>query len=303
MEPKTISDLYRIGTVASLTGISVERLRAWERRYDFSPAHKTGKTRFYSRTQLDRLKLIKHLIDQGQPISSLASLDHAQLVNRIEVENAPNYRVDVLQRPTVGLIGPNLLMLEQQAQKLTDKRLDVVSRWANMQAFESEQLGAVEPDLVIVQLPVLSSQPIDIISNVFEKARVIVVYQFATSKTLSALTESGLAALKWPLSWSELEHVSIAEIGTRGLICGATPRRYSDEELIAMAAETDDPSNCTQYLIEAINQLNAFTAYAHDSALALSDGAAHKQLQNDASFARHNLEGALEDFVVRVSGG
>ena len=30
--------LYRIGSVAALTGIAVERLRAWERRHDFSPA-------------------------------------------------------------------------------------------------------------------------------------------------------------------------------------------------------------------------------------------------------------------------
>ena len=33
-------DFYRIGSVAALTGIAVERLRAWERRHDFSPAHK-----------------------------------------------------------------------------------------------------------------------------------------------------------------------------------------------------------------------------------------------------------------------
>jgi hypothetical protein len=59
-------DLYRIGTVAGLTGVSVERLRAWDRRYGLAPAHRAGKTRFYNRAQLERLKRIKQLIDEGQ---------------------------------------------------------------------------------------------------------------------------------------------------------------------------------------------------------------------------------------------
>jgi len=54
-------DLYRIGTVAQLTQISVERLRAWERRYGLVPAHRAGKTRFYSASQLSRLAKIKRL--------------------------------------------------------------------------------------------------------------------------------------------------------------------------------------------------------------------------------------------------
>ena len=54
-------DFYRIGSVAALTGIAVERLRAWERRHDFSPAHKRGRTRFYSAQQLEKLKKIKLL--------------------------------------------------------------------------------------------------------------------------------------------------------------------------------------------------------------------------------------------------
>ena len=76
--------LYRIGTVASLTGLSVERLRAWERRYNLSPAHKSGRTRFYNKTQLDRFKLIKRLIDLGHPISSLVELEIDQLEARLE---------------------------------------------------------------------------------------------------------------------------------------------------------------------------------------------------------------------------
>ncbi len=79
-------DLYRIGTVAGLTEISVERLRAWERRYGLQPAHRSGKTRFYNLEQVGRLKKIKRLIDNGHPISSLVSLTDEQLNERLVVQ-------------------------------------------------------------------------------------------------------------------------------------------------------------------------------------------------------------------------
>ena len=85
-------DYYRIGSVAALTGIAIERLRAWERRYGFSPAHKNGRTRFYSVSQLQRLKKIKHLIDRGQTVSSVINLNESQLNQRFSnTETNPNY--------------------------------------------------------------------------------------------------------------------------------------------------------------------------------------------------------------------
>ncbi len=295
-------DLYRIGTVASLTGISVERLRAWERRYDLSPAHKSGKTRFYSKDQLERLKLIKHLIDQGQPISTLAGLDHNALLARIEIENPPVRQLEVAHQPKVGLIGPNLLMLEQQVRsgdtQGSQMRLDVVSRWANMDAFTAEQLAASdEPQVIVLQAPVLSPQPIDLIKDIYENAHIVVVYQFASSTTLSKLEADGLPILKWPVTWSEIEHVAISEIGLPRRATQRVARRYSDEELIALASELSDDSQCPQYLIEAIHQLNAFTDYASDSAQTADRPRPFVSLSFAASQSRALLEQALDDLI------
>ena len=124
------NDLYRIGTVASLTGLSVERLRAWERRYDLSPAHKAGKTRYYSKAQLERLRLIKHLIDQGEPISSLATLSIEELEERTAEHDNQPAKLAATHAPKVGLIGVNVLLLEQQAAGSGQPmRIDVMSRW------------------------------------------------------------------------------------------------------------------------------------------------------------------------------
>ncbi|NOX52444.1 MAG: MerR family transcriptional regulator [Gammaproteobacteria bacterium] len=297
MDPNKQQNLYRIGTVASLTGISVERLRAWERRYDMSPAHKAGKTRFYSKPQLDRLKLIKHLIDQGQPISSLAGLSFAQLQARIEEDQEATIVV-AAHTPTVGLVGPNLLMLERQAQQGSVRlRMEVVSRWANLEAFELEQTATDNPQVVILQLPVLSLQPIEFARETFPEAQVIAVYQFATSKVISQAQTEGIPTLKWPVSWSELEHVTATTIGLTNRPSMTVARRFSDEELIAIAAATDDPTQCPQYLIEAIHQLNAFAQYAQDCSHTVDRPKTYHRLQADASQARAQLEVALESLV------
>ncbi|MEM6999847.1 MAG: MerR family transcriptional regulator [Pseudomonadota bacterium] len=299
MDVKNSDNLYRIGTVATLTGISVERLRAWERRYDLAPAHKSGKTRFYNDAQLERLKLIKHLIDQGQPISTRADLDVDQLRARMEVAPTQPTRLSAAHRPRAGLVGPNLLTLEQQVNAAS-ARLDVVARWANMEAFMQEQTAADNLQLLFLQLPVLAQQPIDMARDLYPEANLVVVYQFATEKTLTELQSSGQQTLKWPLSWTELEHVAIAEMGLAGRTDGAAPRRFSDEELIAIASESQHPSNCPQYLIEAINQLNAFSAYTRDCALAMPQAHLYQRVSAEASQARAHLEASLEGLLTEL---
>jgi len=297
LEQTDYQDLYRIGTVASLTGISVERLRAWERRYDLNPAKKSGKTRFYSKDQLDRLKIIKHLIDQGQPISSLATLSMQQLRTRIDEQPSEPVLLS-LHAPKVGLVGPNLVMLEQQAQKSHGRRrLDVVSRWANMEAFIEEQNSTDNPQILILQLPVLSTQAIDIARNIYPKAKIVVLYQFATADKISAVQHSGSPTLKWPVSWREIEHTAISEAGLPGRAGRTVPRRYSDEELIAIAAQSEDPTHCPEYLIDAINQLNAFSSYAEDCGRHAAEGTQYLRVQADASQARAQLELALESLI------
>ena len=97
-------DLYRIGAVASITGISAERLRAWERRYGVTPAYRAGKTRFYSKVQLERLSKLKQLSDNGQPISSIVELSDAELDARLAAQRRMPRRGG-RRKPRTGLIG------------------------------------------------------------------------------------------------------------------------------------------------------------------------------------------------------
>jgi DNA-binding transcriptional MerR regulator len=306
--PNNTNDFYRIGTVASLTGIAVERLRAWERRYQFSPAHKDGRTRFYSRAQLEILIQIKRLVDQGQAISSVIHLTGEQLKARAE----DNTEYDPIknpagQTPTVGLIGANLLQLEQRTKD--DTRLDIVSRWANVDAFLRELGGqpAIEaPQVLVLQLPVLTDQSIQRAQRALPSSKIITLYQFATANQISRCQAEEIATLKWPLTWAEIEYSCINEFGMPRLHGIIAPWRFSDEELIAIAADDQDPNQPARHLVEQIHQLNGLTDYLQVCAneeeiqenLKKKDKLkALGQSKTETAQARAQLENALETLL------
>lgn len=284
-------DLYRIGTVAQLTQISVERLRAWERRYGLVPAHRAGKTRFYSASQLARLTKIKRLIDAGHPISSLVELTDEQLDERETTQ-----RTVSAQPPATGLIGPNLLVLEQA--QTDDLRLAINARWANLEAFVRDRSGIDQLDAVVAQLPVLSLDPLETIEDLYPDAQLVVLYQFATENNLDAVAARGIPALKWPASWQEIEVAVLSVQGAAGTGTQHAARRFSDEDLVAIAASTlSDPTGCPQHLVELISQLNAFAEYT--GTLDHADDRLIGNLSADASQARAHLERALEALAVK----
>jgi DNA-binding transcriptional MerR regulator len=280
-------DLYRIGTVAQLTQISVERLRAWERRYGLAPAHRAGKTRFYSASQLERLTKIKRLIDAGHPISTLVELTDEQLDER---QTALPGATGISAQPArTGLIGTNLLVLEQQQGE--DLRIQIAGRWANLAAFEQDQLGVDTLDAVVVQMPVANEDDLDVIVDHFPTAQIVALYQFGTAKHVAAIEDRGVPALKWPTPWQDIENTVASVHREANAPEKAAARRFSDEELVAIAASTlSDPTGCPQHLVELISQLNAFAEYSRS----LGEDALLDGIHVDATQARSHLERALE---------
>ena len=149
----------------------------------------------------------------------------------------------------------------------------------------------------MLQVPVPRLDLVETARAATPDADLIVVYQFATADQLTALENQQVPTLKWPVSWTEVEHVAIAEYGYNTRPRPATSRRYSDEELIAVAASVDDGTNSPQYLIEAIHQLNALTEYTAETAAVAQNQGPYRQLASDAALARTQLEQALETLL------
>lgn len=80
--------MYSIKSISVLTGLGVETLRAWERRYQvITPRREAGGHRTYSQQDLDKLTLLAQLTRQGHAISKVSSLDIGALQKLVDGSN------------------------------------------------------------------------------------------------------------------------------------------------------------------------------------------------------------------------
>ena len=67
--------VFSIGKVSKMTGVNAITLRAWERRYEIVAPQRTEKGhRLYSPNDIERIKTVTHLLQQGIQISRVKSL-------------------------------------------------------------------------------------------------------------------------------------------------------------------------------------------------------------------------------------
>ena len=72
---------FTIGAVERDTGLAKDTLRVWERRYGFpQPERDANGERLYPAAQVERLRLIKRLMDQGFRPGKLVSADDTELL-------------------------------------------------------------------------------------------------------------------------------------------------------------------------------------------------------------------------------
>jgi len=70
---------YPIRAVSKLTGITIDNLRAWERRYQAIQPDRNDRERLYDEADVKRLILLRRAVDSGHAISKLAVLSNAEL--------------------------------------------------------------------------------------------------------------------------------------------------------------------------------------------------------------------------------
>lgn len=104
--------MYSIKAITTLTGLSAETLRAWERRYaGITPARSDSGRRRYSQQDLEKLTLLADLTRNGHTISKIAHLDCDALR-------------ELKQQTQTRQQGDAQPFLEQIADALADYRID-----------------------------------------------------------------------------------------------------------------------------------------------------------------------------------
>jgi methanogenic corrinoid protein MtbC1 len=89
--------LYPIRAVAKITGLSLDTLRAWERRYQAVVPERSDRGRQYGAAQIERLLLLGQLVQKGHAIGGIASLADQDLKNLLAQE--PNQPTPEPQPP------------------------------------------------------------------------------------------------------------------------------------------------------------------------------------------------------------
>ena len=80
---------YPIRAVAKLTGLSVDTLRAWERRYEAVVPERKGRGRAYSEEDVQRLLRLRQAVDLGHSIGQIANLPDDELTELLAGSAAP----------------------------------------------------------------------------------------------------------------------------------------------------------------------------------------------------------------------
>ena len=79
---------YPIAAVSKLTGIGLDTLRAWERRYNAVTPVRAGRGRVYTESDVNRLRLLRQAVEHGHPIGQAVLLTNSQLF-QLAGESAP----------------------------------------------------------------------------------------------------------------------------------------------------------------------------------------------------------------------
>lgn len=81
---------YSIGKAAQLSGLTTFLIRAWENRYGVvDPKRNDGGQRRYSDADVERLRSLSRLVENGHRIGDVAALDDSQIANLFAEEQAP----------------------------------------------------------------------------------------------------------------------------------------------------------------------------------------------------------------------
>ena len=75
----TRAPAYPIRAVARMTGLSLDTLRAWERRYQVVTPLRGERGRVYDDRDIDRLQQLARLVDEGHAIGTIAKLPPAAI--------------------------------------------------------------------------------------------------------------------------------------------------------------------------------------------------------------------------------
>lgn len=295
-----LGSLIPIGAVSRATGINASTLRIWEQRYGVPKPHRTeGGARRYAPTEVQRLKLIKALVDIGHKPSNLSALSIDELVEHLNFlspdtlpKQAPAHRLRLL---TVGdSVGIKSLLHEGA---LADCE---ITHHVNNPLEIDRWLGQF--DILLFNYSSLQSdhaQQIIHWAKGLSTVGTLVIYTYSNSSNILALEAAGIHCLKSSAKATEIAQVLDLFINKARVTFSeprTTEKKFTPEELETLS--TLDYSlycECPRHLAGLLMSLNGFVTYSEqclDSSP--KDAIIHQFLRNMAAEAISSIESGLQ---------
>ena len=192
---------YKIGKASKLTGISTDKLRTWERRYEaITPVRSDAGVRLYAYDDILRLKLMKTLIDSGDSISNVATLGLEALQFRVAEETQVGLHGSPDEPIRIAIMGESLTAMFSSVNDSKDD-IEVVASYKDVGSLGSE-IKTPKVDILIFEKPALQEdnlQQILDLTHRFNASHTVVVYRFAAQDTLNRLPKSKCSTLRAPV--------------------------------------------------------------------------------------------------------
>ena len=303
---------YRAGVAARLAGIPVETLRVWERRYRVvGPRMSAGGQRLYSLEDVQRLALIKQVVDMGHPIGAIAGLAADALVamrdaaRTLITRPAANEGAGPLR---VAFIGPMLAARRRDAH-LLGEGLTLAGVCGNA-ADAGTELRGLGVDVAVVELSTLNDRSagfLQALRSDVGAARVLVLYRFGPSAVIRQLRSAGHAVARTPADLQEIVPLltGVHRVAAPPqVVAAAAPANQAaeppairlDEGALTQLAGASNAvyCECPRHLVDLLLSLGSFERYSAECAnRGPEDAALHRDLQSAAAHARSLLEAAL----------
>ena len=311
MNPEN-SQLYKIGAIARLTGITPMTIRMWQTRYDaVSPVRTEGKQRLYTERDLTKLSLLKELTDHGDSIGMVAGLTVEELENRLKEQTLKHGTREKQTNHTpikVAVLGYGFPQLGNADVGAYAAPLELVGQF-NPENALSNEIKACQPDLLIFQIASLQPDSPGLIEEAIEHSGAqgaCVVYAFGPKKVVKDLTNEQTLPLRAPVNVQELtlaaNHLLKSAERPRAedeTAVQIQQRRYSDPQLWEIVNQPNAiKCECPQHLSHILFSLNNFEAYMKDCENRnTKDAEVHQYLHKVAAESRACLEKAMDKLV------
>jgi MerR family transcriptional regulator, light-induced transcriptional regulator len=305
---------FRSGVAARLAGVPVETLRVWERRYGItgkSPG--LGAHRLYGQEDIDRLALLKRLVDLGQSIGTIAHLDMPALetIQTSLIAMSKAARKNAADQPIqIALIG-SVLGSAVFKEALESEHLRVTVQATSLSQFES--VGAAAGfDALFIEVPTLldnTAEEIRQSAELFGIKRIVLFYRFAPNALIRKLRMRGYSVVRMPFDAQEVvmlcsalldqEIRSEIEAVDQPVDADASDPKFSTETLMRLTqVKSGVYCECPSQLADLLISITAFERYSAQCASQTpEDAALHKRLESSAAKARKIIETAITEVI------